>query len=191
MKKESIVEKLRDVLTKQPFTEESQVLYLMVGIRKIIQFDSSKVANFKFLKFYCDWLLHIEKDQNQAEIKNIIEPLYNGAKEWIELSQDHVLNNAIERFLYFEDLKNGLVRFFNDEKLPNGVCYGTDCWENYVELMCGILSEHAINNPIPEVKSVVLFSQGNRKIGGRIDFKNPISDSKGNPQEYYEFYRHL
>lgn len=58
--KADIKEKLRQAFLKDYF-EESDVVYILSRIRKILEIDGKK-AKYKKLKFYCDWALHAEID---------------------------------------------------------------------------------------------------------------------------------
>jgi hypothetical protein len=63
---DGIKEKLSLELSK-PISEESQVVYVLSRIRKILEIDqSSNGGKYSKLKFYCDWALHTKIDKNRA-----------------------------------------------------------------------------------------------------------------------------
>jgi hypothetical protein len=47
-------------------TTEVQVVYLMVGIRKILEQRSAK-DRYEYLTFYCDWALHSKLEGRMAQ----------------------------------------------------------------------------------------------------------------------------
>ncbi len=61
-----IKEKLKLELSK-PITEESQVVYILSRMRKILEIDEDKnQGKYTKLKFYCDWALHAKIDRTKA-----------------------------------------------------------------------------------------------------------------------------
>ena len=65
-----IINKLQLELNKE-IKEESQVVYILSRIRKILELDK-KEKKYKKLKFYCDWALHAEIE-NVAPIKEVLD----------------------------------------------------------------------------------------------------------------------
>ncbi len=63
---DGIKEKLALELSK-PIIEESQVVYILSRIRKILEIDYNlNQGKYAKLKFYCDWALHTKIDKNKA-----------------------------------------------------------------------------------------------------------------------------
>src|SRR3989344_7144973 len=76
MGRTEIIKKLGDFLpAHDPLTEECQVVYLMVEVRKIIDHEKSG-ATYPLLKFYGDWTVHTEKSYITSEIKQVMEEMY-------------------------------------------------------------------------------------------------------------------
>jgi hypothetical protein len=83
MSRPEIVDKLNSFLsTHHTFTEEAQVVYLLIEIRKILDRDSN--MKYPLLRFYCDWCVHTRKDKITPQIKLIMEQLYTNIKDQIQ-----------------------------------------------------------------------------------------------------------
>lgn len=63
--RDEIIEKLRKELNTG-ITTEPQVVYLMAGIRKLIEHDNLQ-AKFPALNFYCNWVLHTKLERGFAK----------------------------------------------------------------------------------------------------------------------------
>ena len=63
-----IIRKLKDELDKGIATEV-QVVYVLAGIRKVIERDKVE-KQYADLRFHCDWALHASMDRTAA--KNIL-----------------------------------------------------------------------------------------------------------------------
>src|SRR5205814_45622 len=72
-----ILRKLSNLLSKyDPFTEESQVVYLFVEVRKYLDQMEHRGRGFALLRFYCDWIVHTSKDRHVQHIAPIMEETY-------------------------------------------------------------------------------------------------------------------
>ena len=63
--KEEIIRKLTAQLN-EGITTEVQVVYLLVGIRKLIERDEKR-ERYPVLNFSCDWVLHSKLDRSGAK----------------------------------------------------------------------------------------------------------------------------
>jgi len=72
-----MIEDLNDKLSKEldkSITEESQVVYILSCIRKIIEMEGKPKRNQnRKLKFYCDWALHSRIDDIAVFEKEIVK----------------------------------------------------------------------------------------------------------------------
>lgn len=82
--KEKIVEKLRAELGK-PIVEESQVVYILSRIRKMLEIDRHEHnGKYRKLKFYCDWALHAEIDKGAKVFQKELEAVVGGDLDAIQ-----------------------------------------------------------------------------------------------------------
>ena len=64
--------KLEGLLRKLPFTEECQVVYFFVEIRKLLD-RMNRSEDYEYIRFFCDWVLHTEKTRNLDIIRDDID----------------------------------------------------------------------------------------------------------------------
>ncbi len=148
---EEIVDKLKKTLIKC-IENESDVVYLMVGIRKVLEMKG--VSGFLLLKFYCDWILHHKKDLITKEIKQIMNKIDSS------IPKDKSLYPAISikdrtniDFIYMKELKKQLDKFLKKYDLPLKLVTDKKCWITFVKLLTKILENQPIINPSENIKS--------------------------------------
>lgn len=125
MKKKIVVDKINSFLTEHPiFREECEVIYLMIQIRKILDFKDSK-HRYKTLRFYCNWVLHIElnKERTTVLLSNMLEPAVNSrnsghdnARSVINICSDFFKVNKLKRELELFNKENGISFDLSDNK---------------------------------------------------------------------------
>ena len=109
-----ILAKLRGEI-ESGITRESQVVYILAGIRKLLeQLDDPE--EFDHLKFYCDWALHSKLKGNPAQkILGILEPVYAcllkgeeipDTSDGCKLSKMEFLQEELSIFLNRFDIKD-------------------------------------------------------------------------------------
>lgn len=181
MAREEIIEKLNNFLIKHnPFDEESQVVYLMVEIRKVIDREKNSVK-YPLLKFYTDWIVHTEKDHITTEIRQIMEEMYETAKAEIINSLKRKSGSPIIRFAYMEDLYKEMEQFLKKYNI-NTALTGKEVWLQFVQLLVKVLQNQPIKNPIDDVVSFYFASTAPNCVHGIIIFSQPI-----NGFNYYQF----
>src|SRR6516225_8445299 len=84
-----IIGKLKEQI-EAGITTEVQVVYLMAGIRKLIERDEAE-NDYPLLRFHCDWALHSRMDRAAAQklLKIFDEAHLNFKNEldWSDLSK--------------------------------------------------------------------------------------------------------
>lgn len=66
---------LLEVLNSNEFTNRD-VVFLFSELRKLIE---AGAKDRKTLKFYCDWILHPQKDRVHSEMRGYIKDVYDNA----------------------------------------------------------------------------------------------------------------
>lgn len=183
-----INEKLKSFLTKQPFTEECRVVYLMMEFRKILDHAYDRNKDFTLLRFYCDWLVHTEKSKISDSIKIIIEKLYEEIKFQIETGSPGLKGDTlIVGFIYMEDLKKEILEFLSKENLPLDLCTNEDFWVNFIKNIVGVLVDQPILKPTRDVSAIVLLPATPGCISGHIYFTIPIVGKDAINYDHYTF----
>ena len=88
---DEIIRKLKTLLD-QGICSEAEVVYLLVGIRKLLERDGRLKRTYPKLKFYCDWVLHPELDRKDA--REILE-----SKSIKQILEMNVFRDALSDFL--------------------------------------------------------------------------------------------
>ena len=150
-----IQEKLNNFLIKyQLFKEESQVVYLLVEIRKILEHDNEK--NFKLLKFFCDWTVHTKKDRSMEGIIKIAMEINNLVSSVDKITTEQ--NEIILKFFEMKELRQELLDFLNAHLLFNKICTEDKAWKAFVELLTQVLSGQPILHPINTIDRIEIIS---------------------------------
>lgn len=176
-----IIKKLMQFLANHlPFSEECQIVYLLVEIRKII--DQNKNNKYPILRFYCDWSVHAEKDRITKEIKEIMNDIYCDIKTQIQ--NPALVSNKMKviGFMYMEDLQAEMGKFLLEHNLPNTLTSGKNNWLVFVKLLVKILTDQPIKKPCIHIKTFAFLPASEGCVFGRIDFTNKIGI-----YDYYNF----
>jgi len=150
-----IVDKLDKFLLKHsPFSEECEVVYLLVEIRKILEHDQD--SNFKVLKFFCDWSVHTQKDRQMAGIIDIASKIDQLVSTVDKITTEQ--HEQILKFFEMSELRDELSKFFTMHSLPLALCEGDSNWSSFVDVLTQVLSNQPINNPISTIKLIEIVS---------------------------------
>lgn len=120
-----IQEKLQGELKKE-IKEESQVVYILSRIRKLLEIDK-KLDKYNILKFYCDWSLHNEIDRHQTLLTELLGDMPDGEK-----------TNGL---LTFEIFRRELEFFIEEYKLETYIYKNAENESNFKKLLVSIYSE--------------------------------------------------
>lgn len=130
-----IVEKLR-VEIGVGITKESQVVYILVGVRKLIEQIGNR-NEFARLKFYCDWALHAKMSGQPAQdILQILDSIY----KCMAKNEPVPENSKAMRLIRFDILKEDLsvlLRKFNLEDFTEN----TNTWVVFVYLFARVVQD--------------------------------------------------
>lgn len=119
-----------------PFKEESEIVYLLAEIRKIIEGYEGK---YNALKFYCNWALHSKLDK-----KSTIRILSSKLDKFIDFSKDRneiqkMISDADKgRFMKMEDFRLELIDFLKKHTLSIKNFDGNK-WDKFRELYLEII----------------------------------------------------
>ena len=120
---------------------QSQVVYLMVGIRKIMEQEKCG-PNYPYLRFHTDWVLHSQMDRN-AIAKEILELFDNALphlKAGVELHQLPVeFGRDFDRAIKMEQFEDELHAFLKDHTLPPISETRADGWTFFLHLYCKVV----------------------------------------------------
>jgi hypothetical protein len=147
-----IIRKLNEFLdTHVPFKEECEAVYLMVEVRKLLDREhriNRRRDQFLKIWFYCDWTVHVSKDQNQADIEEIMVKFNN--------------LEGINSFFSFSELRKEMSELFSTHGLRTKLCEDDDHWKHFVDVFIQVLADQPITKPFSDISSVS-FLPGNKE----------------------------
>ncbi len=182
MSRPDIIRKIGSFLTKVSFSQESEVIYFLVEIRKVLDRDENR--NYPVLRFYCDWSVHVSKDRITPEMTAIMKEIFDEIQFQVKSGQRIVEIQAIKRFMYMDELRAEITRFLANYGLPTELIAEEEIWLQFITSIVQILTDQPIIKPCKEiqkfsfmpsrfgcVRGVVLFTE---KIGeyGYLEFGN-------------------
>jgi hypothetical protein len=123
-------------------TSEVQVVYLLAGIRKLIERDKID-KQYAALKFHCDWALHASMDRAPARalLKQFeaAHVLLTGNIELSALPSD--LRHQIERISQMKSFEKELGQFLANYGLPALTQHRADGWPHFLHLYTKVVED--------------------------------------------------
>ncbi|MCU0678086.1 MAG: hypothetical protein MUF19_00660 [Candidatus Pacebacteria bacterium] len=151
MKEDILQSKLRSELSNLPIDTEARVLYLLVEMRKVLEYDE---INHSVLRFYGDWVVHTKLDR--AFSQRIYEVL----------QQQDTLEG--QNIISFNTLKNELREFLNRYDLPTDLIDINEYWTYFREKLIDVL----VDVPIVRKKQQVVGTfEFQRRDGEGVVFR--------------------
>ena len=135
--KEEIIRKLTAQLD-EGITTEVQVVYLLVGIRKLVERDD-KWAQYPTLNFSCDWVLHSKLDRSGA--KAILREFDRAHPLWKnEEKLPRALENKINDISGMGSVEKELTSFLESYGLPP-IAQNVDDWSRFFHLYAQVIQD--------------------------------------------------
>jgi hypothetical protein len=169
------------ILDQEEFSNRD-ISFLFSEIRKMIEAGGNQ---YKTLKFYCDWLLHTQKDKFHPEMKQYIKEIYEFAVKHIIHPMNFEYAKKIGELIYFEELKKDLDKILSDKGMPKKILDGEN-WLNLIRVIVKLLEDQPLMKPIFEVKSIVFAPSAEGAAILFINFSELVLDREQNPLHYYK-----
>ena len=159
---EEIIGKLRDFLNKHtPMTEECQVVYLMVEIRKLLEIFEPINHDFLTLRLYCDWSLHtiIDRAKLSLDMRSLIERIDKSITAGATFNnRQHIpsdFGQSLYEFASLSKLKDNMISFFTNISLTDSLFVEKN-WESYRNLLLKVLTDQPVifKDPTTNIKLI-------------------------------------
>lgn len=179
--KDEITYKLTDFLGRiERFSEESQIVYSLVELRKLLDHYD---VDAPLVRFYADWAVHISKDRNKS-FKSVAAAIYDNAMAKINAAHPLAVEDTeIIRFAHGQGLATELEAFLVGHHLPPHLTQNDETWNSFVSLLVKVLENQPIIKPCDGIAKMYFEPAAENCVILRIDFTDPI---KG-----YAFYRYM
>lgn len=177
-----IVEKLNGLIVSEgAFTHEKDVVYFLVQLRKLM--EREEILNgHKGIKFYCDWVVHPQKNKNHADISDVYDAIYEECVS--HYSEEGIGIEGVLALLQFKNLKTDLIPLLDRYSL-NRTILGHS-WIPFTRSLLSILNDQPLIEPSDKIKEVVVTKQENIYIA-KISFASPIIDYRGYSHPEYTY----
>lgn len=138
---EEIIRKLTAELNKGIDTEV-QVVYVLAGIRKLIERDTLE-GKYPGLKFHCDWALHSMMDRAGAKaILRKFDAAHSLLKGRVALNDlPTILRNEIDRISQMKSFSEELSQFLEVYNLPPLTQNRSDGWAHFLHLYTRVVED--------------------------------------------------
>jgi hypothetical protein len=123
-------------------TTEPQVVYLMAGVRKLLE-QQQATEQYEYLKFYCDWVLHPELGGPMAQkILKLFDEVAGHLREGAQLQglPPH-LRSEIDRISKMTPFQNELNGFLQTNGLPILDDTRSDGWMRFLRLYANVVED--------------------------------------------------
>ena len=161
-------------------TSEVQVVYLLAGIRKLMERDEVR-EQYPDLNFHCDWALHSKLEGRAA--KDVLRKfdaahahLRDKKIELRDLPLD--LKNEIDRISKMRSFEEELSGFLETYGLPPLTRKRPDGWPHFLHLYANVIEDIPLvvtdttaTGPKHISHVVVHFEQARQDVGGEVLFK--------------------
>lgn len=170
MNKNKNIENLNKFLINHKiFKEKCEVIYLMVEIRKILEYGGK---SYKTLRFYCNWVLHKELDREKTT--KLLADIFNSNVDFKKSGREnaHNIKYIGKDFFMLKTLRRELEVFLKDHNSPTDLLKKN--WWTFGKLLLEIIKDcpvHFVANKIQELK---IEKYDDRNYG----YKFSIIDSK-------------
>jgi hypothetical protein len=135
--KNDIEEKLRQKLANNGITEESDVVYLLVQARKLMEHDKALKTAHPTLDFYCNWGLHVELDRPAAQaFLTKVKPVLT-----LNLNCDQQKQNELDSLLTLDAFRFELRSLLSGFGADLSICDDRKSWTAFLRLYSEVVRD--------------------------------------------------
>ena len=135
-------------------TTEVQVVYLLAGIRKLIERDKVE-DQYPDLKFYCDWALHSSMDRAAAKaVLKQFDAAHVLLKRNVKLRDlPAALKSEIDRISQMRSFETELTHFLDAYGLHRLTQHRYDGWVHFLHLYTKVIEDIPLVVAVPPAKN--------------------------------------
>lgn len=119
--------------------------YLFVQIRKLLDHtrNNNAIDRYKHLRFYCDWVVHINKDRIDESTLEVLKSFEAGMKKMIGSHGYHAPGPV--NFAYFESVQAEIIDFLSTQGIEYRPFFEDESWINIICGLAKVLENQPIN----------------------------------------------
>lgn len=187
-----IVPKLRREI-EQGIRTEVQIVYLLAGMRKIIEQDASD-GRYENLKEHADWALHsrLKGDFAQRVLRLFAEvrPHFIAGTDFHDLPEP--LQTRLRQVSDMSKFREELSTFLQEHELPNFIADGPDSWTRFVHLYAHVIKDCPLiirgdNIHLDIAKITIDLEMANKIVHGQVFYRViwKIEDKDGKSGDFF------
>lgn len=182
--REVIIEKINNEI-EEGIKKECQVVYIMVELRKLLdqldQTDCHEKGEYKLIRFYADWVVHISKDRTEA-IREVMGEINREVTVEVDFQKKLFSKKTkMLEFIYMDKLRNEMKELFIDKSINAYLLDDDNLWINFVSLLAKILADQPIIKPLVDEKGNEIISKFSfaSSVDGAAIWEIHFKDSRG------------
>lgn len=181
--------KLNKLIRETSDWTEVETTYLFVQIRKLLDHVRNSHAGGKYqhLRFYCDWVVHIDKDRLDVTTLDFLKDFEDGMKKKIG-SRNHHAPGPIN-FAYFESMQAEIIEFLETQNIEFKPFFEDESWINIICSLVKVLENQPINIKPSYgmlIKSMEFQLSAPRTCWLRATFNEPLVGDDGKEYQYFD-----
>jgi hypothetical protein len=160
MTEQSIIKKLRDILSEE-VDSECKVVYVMVETRKLLEMYPPDPCPFA-LRLYCHWALHVDLDRPRTTLP-FLNRVDEFAASFLEGNKDISLEHQIlQEFIFLQSFREQFKQFLQSYGVPTDVCDVDSRWHEFLQHYSGVIEYGSLSCEGKGLKLVekVIFRRG-------------------------------
>ena len=170
----SIVQKL-DALLVSPITRESEAVYLLCEVRKLLDLERTREA-FP-LRLHCNWALHVDLTHTRTtlpflkQVDSALASLIGPGKS--DLSAEE---KVFDEFVSLKALRGHLRAFLQRHRLPARLCDDDGWWHQFLTHHAGVIDDGSLscsadtNGELAYLKKVTFTKGDTLHAGAHVPF---------------------
>lgn len=159
-------------------TDEAKVVYLMSGVRKLLEQQQAK-KQYQYLTFHCDWTLHCKLEGPAAQdVLKYFEAANSHLKTGVALNKlPSDLRREIDNISQMKHFEKELDAFLKANGLPDINATRSDGWIHFLHLYAKVVEDCPLvisgkNNSGSGIDSVTVHLElANQSVGDEMPFK--------------------
>jgi len=168
MDEKDITNKLQSFLQNHSaFKEECEAVYLLVEIRKILEYGGNY---YKTLRFYCNWVLH--KELNQERTTKLLSDIFETNIDFGKCGYENACNikSVGADFFKLDKFKKELKKFFKDKRLPMDLLNKN--WWTFRKLLLEIIKDCPVIFTPNKIQRLEVIGYNNGDYGYKFSLNN-------------------
>ena len=153
MGRHAIEEKLAMQLDNNQVLPESVVVYILVGIRKLLEIGNDS-NTYPSLRFHCDWALHSKLDRKGALA--VIKQFDDFEDAWAGDNTDLMAKAqaALSATVGADKFRTELAQFLKVHKLPTTLCDDDTRWVDFLRVYGAVIHDAPLEFNLTRIKHV-------------------------------------